>query len=82
MGRVLEKANETLRAYVRLAPNSGARADIPGPPLWATSGLMHSSKKRLFDHLVGAAEGGARDLVGSEGRLAILRKIVEEVGGF
>jgi hypothetical protein len=28
--------HETLRAYVRLAPNSGARADIPGPPLWAT----------------------------------------------
>jgi hypothetical protein len=30
-----EKSNETLRAYVRLTPNSGARADIPGPPLWA-----------------------------------------------
>ena len=29
------KGNETLRACVRLALNSGARADIPGSPLWA-----------------------------------------------
>ena len=29
--------NETLRVYVCLATNSGARADIPGPPLGARS---------------------------------------------
>jgi hypothetical protein len=39
-----DKSNETLGADVCLAPNSGARADIPGPPLWANSGLMHRSK--------------------------------------
>jgi hypothetical protein len=33
----VEESNETLRAYVRLTPNSGARADIPRPPLWANS---------------------------------------------
>jgi hypothetical protein len=35
-GRARIKANETL-AYVRLPPNSGATADIPGPALWARS---------------------------------------------
>src|SRR5215831_10982644 len=34
-GACTYKGNETLRADVRLAPNSGARADIPGSPLWA-----------------------------------------------
>jgi hypothetical protein len=34
LGRVLINAT-ALRAYVCLSPNSGARADIPGPPLWA-----------------------------------------------
>src|SRR6516162_6773290 len=35
---------------VWLSPNSGARADISGPQLRATSGLMHRSK-RLFERL-------------------------------
>jgi hypothetical protein len=29
---------------------------MPRSTLWATNGLMHRSKKQLFDHLVGAAE--------------------------
>jgi hypothetical protein len=32
-------------ACVRLALNSGARADVSGPPLWATSGLVRRSKR-------------------------------------
>src|SRR6516164_1981996 len=32
------KSNGALRACVRLPPNSGARADIPGPALWARLG--------------------------------------------
>jgi hypothetical protein len=35
LGRVLVEATRPLRANVCLASNSGARADIPGPPLWA-----------------------------------------------
>ena len=42
---------------VCLPPDSGARTEIPGPPLWATFGLMRRSKySALFDHLVGACE--------------------------
>ena len=43
---------------VRLAPNSGARADIPRPPLRANKGLMHCSKNPSLDHLVGACKQG------------------------
>jgi hypothetical protein len=32
-----DKSDEPVRAYVWLAPNSGARADVPGSPLWADS---------------------------------------------
>jgi hypothetical protein len=31
------RAGRSLGAHVSLAPNSGVRADIPGPPLWASS---------------------------------------------
>jgi hypothetical protein len=30
--------HKTFGAHVCLAPNSGVRADIPGPPLWAKLG--------------------------------------------
>src|SRR5262245_9549273 len=33
-GRFIKLERDT----VRLAPNGGARADIPGPPLWANNG--------------------------------------------
>jgi hypothetical protein len=31
---------------VRLAPDSGARADIPGPPLWARNGNAALESKK------------------------------------
>src|SRR5262249_18158606 len=44
-GRVLINQSGT---DVRIAPNSGAKADIPGPPLRARSGCehMHSKQRR------------------------------------
>ena len=39
--------------YVRVALRSRHRDRLPSCQLWAISGLMHRSKKRLFDHLVG-----------------------------
>jgi hypothetical protein len=36
-GAYTHESNETIRAYVCSAPNSGTRADIPGPPLRAIS---------------------------------------------
>ena len=35
---------KALRGYVRLTPNSDARADVPGPPLWAIDRLMHGGR--------------------------------------
>src|SRR5262249_26010502 len=36
-----------------LALNGGARADIPGPPLWANSGTrVPQHEEKLFDNLV------------------------------
>src|SRR5215468_465118 len=32
------RQRDLISAYFCLSPNSGARADIPGPPLWAKSG--------------------------------------------
>ena len=43
LGRLLIK-QRACSSYVCLAPNSGARADILGPPLWATNGLMRCNK--------------------------------------
>jgi hypothetical protein len=36
--RVYSKTKRPFGAHVSLAPNSGVRADIPGPPLWANIG--------------------------------------------
>src|SRR5262249_34282038 len=47
---------------VRLAPTSGAKADIPLPPLSAISGREQMQQVApLFDHLVGAAEHRERE---------------------
>jgi hypothetical protein len=37
------RTHKTFGAHVCLAPNSGVRADIPGPPLWARTGHSISS---------------------------------------
>ena len=50
LGRVLiiNQSGETLGLTVRFAPNSGAKADILGPPLRATSGLTRRNKGAYF----------------------------------
>jgi hypothetical protein len=45
---------------VCLCPNCGAIADIPQPPLTATSGLMH--RNNSFDHLVAQRKQCRRNL--------------------
>ena len=54
---LINQSGKTLGADVSFAPNSGAKADILGPPLRATSGLMRRSEDASsFDNLVGAGE--------------------------
>ena len=42
---LMDQSGDTLGLTVRFAPNSGAKADILGPPLRATSGLMRGSEQ-------------------------------------
>ena len=37
------KAKRPFGAHVCFTPKTGVRADIPGPPVWATFGLMRRS---------------------------------------
>ena len=60
-----------------LAPNTAARADIPGSPLWATSRKRPALGNRVFERFV---SDGAVD--GSTGLgLAIVRGLVEAHAG-
>jgi hypothetical protein len=45
-----------------LSPVSDQTADVAGGPVRATTGLMHRSKERLFNHFVGASEQRGREL--------------------
>ena len=47
--------------HVRFCPKADKRANVSVCPLCANSGLMHRSKERLFDQLVGAAGQRQRD---------------------
>jgi hypothetical protein len=48
------KADMTLLNFdVRFTLESGHSIVVAGCPLWANNGLMHRSKRLLFDHLVG-----------------------------
>jgi hypothetical protein len=44
----------------RFTPESGLKSDISPCPFRANNGLMHRSKKSLFDHFVGAGEQHGR----------------------
>ena len=47
---------KTLYFAVRFTPESGHRSRLSECLLCAKSGLMHRSKKKLFNHIVGAGE--------------------------
>src|SRR4029077_12933098 len=73
-GACTQKSNETLRAYVRLAPNSGARADIPGSPRTLPDSCT-AAKCVLFDQFVGRKQrcGRSAGLLRNRGGRSTLR---------
>ena len=44
------------KSNFRFAPKSGLKADVRPCPKSAITGLMHRSKKALFDHFIGLGE--------------------------
>jgi hypothetical protein len=61
-GYAAGRRSRVRHGHVRFALEGGHHADQVECPLRARTGLMHRSKKALFDHLVGAGErAGTQD---------------------
>src|SRR5262245_32993190 len=66
------RQRDLISAYFRLSPNSGARADIPGPPLWAKTSCKQVQQTAPYSIISSASKMNDSGIV-SPSAFAVLR---------